>query len=586
MSEFLFLLLLTSLSSYAQLGVGTAAPEESAVMDIVSSNRGLLIPRVGLKDLSNKRINGTDSPESLESALIYNNGSATSGVTEKGFYYWAGSQWLRFLTRTIDYLLAKTYTSSQVTTENLGNDNMLPLGGTFIVKASGVFGSEKTLDVELPKITADHHGLKYTIVSHKTSLQRKINVRVLPSDGSSDRIDGGSIPTSVITPRLLILQAEYVAGGTSRWHVIDVTPFETVNGLDNTFGGSDRDRARSIIQTRDGGYLLGASTRSQGAGSTDFWLIKTDAYGNKQWEKTFGGTGFDFLESVTQTSDGGYVLGGYIMSKGAGLGDMIVVKYDLNGNEQWHKLFGGSADDGCRSVIQTRDGGYALGGYTASKGGGSNDFWMVKTDKDGNKEWDKTFGGTANEVCNSIVQTRDGGYALAGSSSHNRERFWLIKTDKDGNKSWDNTYGGSGHEECLSMIQTSDGGYALIGTTASRGAGGNDFWLVKTDASGNRTWDKTFGGSASDQCRSVVQTSDGGYALGGYTASKGAGGSDFWLIKTDARGNKQWDKTFGGSADDECRSVIQTSDGGYAMVGRTLSKGAGDADVWIVTYKP
>ena len=589
MSLFLFLLLLTSLSSYAQLGVGTVAPEEAAVMDIVSSNRGLLIPRVGLKDLSNKRINGTDSPESLESTLIYNNGSATSGVTEKGFYYWSGSQWVRLVTTsTIDDLLAKTYTSSQVTTENLGNDDMLPLRGTFIIKASGVFGSEKTLDVELPKITADHHGLKYTIVSRKTSLQRKINVRVLPSDGSSDRIDGGSIPTSVITPRLLILQAEYVAGGTSRWHVIDRTLFKT-EYFDKTIGGAARDECHSIIQTSDGGYALAGSTSSKGAGNSDVWLIKTDASGNKSWDKTFGGRSSDGGYSIIQTRDGGYALAGFTRSKSAGNIDFWLIKTDVYGNKQWDKTFGGSGSDISYSIIQTRDGGYALAGTTEFKGAGNYDFWLVKTDKDGNKSWDKTYGGSSLDISNSIVQTHDGGYALAGhtlSKGAGNYDFWLVKTDKDGNKSWDKTYGGSSWDSSNSIVQTRDGGYALAGYTSSKGAGFVDFWLVKTDKDGNKTWDKTFGGTANEVCNSIIQTRDGGYALVGYTRSKGAGEEDFWLVKTDKDGNRIWDRTFGGTRLDISRSVIQTDDDGYALSGHTKSKGAGEEDFWIVSYKP
>ena len=584
-------MILVGFCSLAQRGIGTNDPHESAVMDIVSSNRGLLIPRVGLKDLSNKRVNGTDSPESLESALIYNNGSATSGVTEKGFYYWTGPKWARLLTDNDNIninndVLAKTYTSSEVATQNLGNDDMLPLGGTFIVKASGVFGSEKTLEVVLPTITADHHRVMYTIVRHKDSVQHKLKVRVLPEATSTDIIDGELIPTSVMTPRLLILQAEYVAGGTSRWHVIDRTLFKTEH-VDKTFGGSDRDRARSIIQTRDGGYLIGASTRSKGVGMEDFWLIKTDAYGNKQWEKTFGGTGFDFLESVIQTSDGGYVLGGYTRSKGAGNSDFWLVKTDASGNESWDETFGGSSWDECRSVIQTRDGGYALGGYTSSKGAGGNDFWLVKTDASGTKTWDKTFGGSSWDECRSVIQTRDGGYALGGytaSKGAGGNDFWLVKTDASGTKTWDKTFGGTPNEVCNSIVQTPDGGYILAGRSSQRSG---VFFMVKTDKDGNESWNHIFGGSSvNEECHSVVQTSDGGYLMGGTTASKGAGLVDFWLIKTDARGNKQWDKTFGGSANDECRSVIQTDDGGYAMVGRTLSKGAGDVDVWIVTYKP
>ncbi len=354
---------------------------------------------------------------------------------------------------------------------------------------------------------------------------------------------------------------------------------------DKTFGGSGEDKAQSLVQTADGGYALGGYTESKGAGGYDFWLVKTDANGNKQWDKTFGRSDWDKAYSLVQTSDGGYALGGYTESKGAGDYDFWLVKTDANGNKQWDKTFGGSDWDKAYSLVQTSDGGYALGGYTESKGAGDYDFWLVKTDARGNKQWDKTFGGSLYDEAYSLVQTADGGYALGGytlSKGAGSYGFWLVKTDANGNKIWDKTFGGSSEDLAWSLVQTADGGYALEGYTWSKGAGYYDFWLVKTDARGNKIWDKTFGGSNYDVANSLVQTADGGYALGGYTLSKGAGGRDFWLVKTDANGNKIWDKTFGGSSGDYALSLVQTADGGYALGGYTSSKGAGGEDFWLV----
>ncbi len=358
---------------------------------------------------------------------------------------------------------------------------------------------------------------------------------------------------------------------------------------DKTFGGKYLDWAYSLIQTSDGGYALAGSTKSKGAGGSDFWLVKTDGQGNKVWDKTFGGKYWDWAYSLIQTSDGGYALAGYTKSKGAGKSDFCLVKTDGQGNKVWDKTFGGKDWDWAYSLIQTSDGGYALAGYTESKGAGGIDFWLVKTDGQGNKVWDKTFGGKYLDRAYSLIQTSDGGYALAGytySKGAGKSDFCLVKTDGQGNKVWDKTFGGKDSDWAYSLIQTSDGGYALAGYTYSKGAGESDFWLVKTDGQGNKVWDKTFGGKDWDWAHSLIQTSDGGYALAGYTESKGAGGYDFCLVKTDGQGNKVWDKTFGGKDNDRANSLIQTSDGGYALAGYTESKGAGNEDFWLVKTAP
>ena len=147
---------------------------------------------------------------------------------------------------------------------------------------------------------------------------------------------------------------------------------------------------------------------------------------------------------------------------------------------------------------------------------------------------------------------------------------------------WDKTFGGSKDDKAYSIAQTSDGGYIVAGDTESKGAGLDDVWVIKLDKNGNKEWDKTFGGKYYDEPYSIAQTSDGGYIVAGYTDSKGAGGEDVWVIKLDKNGNKEWDKTFGGSDWDKANSVIQTSDGGYIVAGDTESKGAGGDDAWVI----
>jgi len=301
-----------------------------------------------------------------------------------------------------------------------------------------------------------------------------------------------------------------------------------------------------------------------------------------QWNKTYGGTGEDVARSIVQTSDGGYALAGYTDSFGAGGQDSWLVKTDSNGNAQWNKTYGGIATDFANSVVQTSDGGYALAGDTVTFGAGGSNFWLVKTNSTGNVEWNQTYGGNGNEHADSLVQTADGGYALAGATdSSGFFDSWLVKTNSDGNQQWNKTYGGTDHDYAHSIIQTADGGYALAGSTPSFGADSTDFWLVKTDSNGNAQWNKTYGGIWGEDAQSLVETSDGGYALAGYHSAL-----DFWLVKTDSAGNAQWNKTYGGTGWDYAWAVEQTSDGGYALAGFTYSFGAGDKDFWLVKLAP
>jgi len=355
-----------------------------------------------------------------------------------------------------------------------------------------------------------------------------------------------------------------------------------------TFGGSDYDICDCVQQTSDGGYILGGLTRSFGAGFNDSWLVKINADGDSLWSRTFGGSDSEESKSVVQTSDGGYVLGGHTRSYGAGQADFWLVRADANGDSLWSRTFGGSNLDYCCSVQQTTDGGYILGGYTDSFGAGAGDFWLVKTDSLGDSLWSRTFGGSQGDVCRSVQQTTDGGYILGGwtaSYGAGNDDFWLVKTDSLGDSLWSRTFGGSNLDYCRSVQQTTDGGYILGGYTESYGAGQSDFWLVRADENGDSLWSRTFGGSNNDYGWSVQQTTDGGYILAGETYSFGAGGYDFWLVKTDAGGTgttEEWSRTFGGSNHDYCRWVQQTTDGGYILGGLTLSFGAGAGDFWLV----
>ena len=327
--------------------------------------------------------------------------------------------------------------------------------------------------------------------------------------------------------------------------------------FNKTFGGSGEEVARSAQQTIDGGYILAGFTDSDGAGSRDVWLIKTDANGVEQWDKTFGGLDDDCAHSVQQTKDRGYILAGMTRSNGAGSKDVWLIKTDANGNEQWKKPFGGSDEDVANSVQQTKDGGYILAGMTRSYGAGiTSDVWLIKTNASG-------------ETCD---------YSGDGNCYENESK-------------WVKTFGGSGEDGANSVQQTSDGGYILAGATDAYAGITSDVWLIKTDAEGVEQWNKTFSGSGVEQAYSAMQTKDGGYILAGGTDSYGAGNADVWLIKTNASGEtcdysgdgncyeneSKWVKTFGGSGEDFAWSVQQTKDGGYILAGYI-----GSSNLWLI----
>jgi hypothetical protein len=352
-----------------------------------------------------------------------------------------------------------------------------------------------------------------------------------------------------------------------------------------TYGGTNFDYGCSVVQTGDGGYAIAGYTESFGNGGKDFWLVKTDGTGNMQWNWPYGGTSEDGAHSLVQTVDGGYAIAGWTDSFGVRGHDFWLVKTDGTGHMQWNWPYGGTSEDVAYSLVQTVDGGYAIAGRTKSFGAGDDDFWLVKTNSTGHMQWNRTYGGTGDEHAYSVIQTLDGGYAMAGHTSSfgaGSTDLWLVKTDPAGNPQWNRTYGGTNQDYSYCVVQTSDGGYAIVGETMSFGAGHFDSWLVKTNSTGHMQWNRTYGGTGWDIAHSVVQTGDGGYVMAGQTRSFGAGAQDFWIVKTNCSGNPQWNQTYGGTATDIAHSVVQTGDGGYAIAGYTESFGAGNGDFWLI----
>jgi hypothetical protein len=365
-----------------------------------------------------------------------------------------------------------------------------------------------------------------------------------------------------------------------------------------TYGGPGNELASEVQVTKDSGYIIIGVTESYGAGDGDAWLIKTDSEGSEEWNKTFGGPGYDNGQSVRETIDGGYILVGRTESYGVGC-DLWLIKIDSEGNEKWSRIFGGSGFDGGWSVQETKDDGYIIAGETASYGAGDIDLWLIKTDSEGNEEWNKTFGGLGTEYGNSVRETSDGDYIATGdttSFSAGSTDLWLIKTDSEGNEVWNRTYGGSDSDGSKSVQETSDGGYIITGYTTSFGSEGTDLWLIKTDSEGGEEWNRTFGEPVQDigpiggelgydRGESVQETSDGGYIIAGYTTSYGAFPGDLWLIKTNSEGVLEWDMVSGRRGTDEGTSVQEAGEGEYIIAGFTDRYGVGGIDVWLVKVK-
>ena len=399
-------------------------------------------------------------------------------------------------------------------------------------------------------------------------------------------------------------------------------------------GGSGYEEAKSIKQTYDGGYIIAGYTNSNNGditdgnnGGNDFWIVKLNSSGSKVWDKTFGGSESDKAYSILQTSKGDYIVAGSTKSSGGDISDgnngeydSWILKLDSSGNKVWDKTFGGSKSDYLSSIQQTFDEGYIVAGSTYSSDGdvidgnnGDSDFWIFKLDSLGNKVWDKTFGGTKDDYTRSIQQTIEGGYIVAGSTrstggdisdgNNGWTDYWILKLDEFGNKIWDKTLGGIRDDYPKSIQQTSDGGYVIAGYTNNDDGditdgnnGGNDYWIVKLDSSGIKVWDKTLGGSESDKAYSIQKTFDGGYIIAGETANNDGdvsdgnnGGYDYWILKLDSSGSKVWDKTLGGSGWDWANSIQQTTDGGFVLAGLAYSwdsdvsnNNYGSGDFWIV----
>jgi hypothetical protein len=343
-------------------------------------------------------------------------------------------------------------------------------------------------------------------------------------------------------------------------------------------GGNKNDQVTSIIQTKDGEFIVTGKTESIENGTIDTWIIKLDKYGNKIWDKTIKGGDWNEANSIIETKDGGFIVAGSIVSN-IGWKDVWIIKLDKNGNKLWDKTFGGFEWDEAYSIIETKDGGFAIAGMTRSKGNGNVDGWVIKLDKYGNMLWDKALGGSKWDIVYSIIQTIDGGFIVAGeteSKGNRKSDAWIIKLDKYGNKLWDKTFGRKKWDRAYSIIQTKNGEFVVIGTIdADDDIFDNNFWIIKLDKNGNKLWDKTFGNNYEEIIHSIIQTKDSGFVVAGNNDF------DFTIIKFDKNGNILWNKTLKNNNYNSIihiYSITQTNDGDFAIAGEIhLEKKSHDA---------
>jgi len=444
---------------------------------------------------------------------------------------------------------------------------------------------------------------------------------------------------------------------------------------EKSYGGTHADYLFDAQPTADYGFILAGSSASNKTGNKsddnhgdlDYWVWKMTEKGELDWQKSFGGSGFDLLQSIKTTNDGGFILAGTSSSENSfqknepckGLTDFWVIKLNASGNEQWQRTIGGNSSDELLCAFQTRDGGYILGGSSSSsplsisdtktdaksitttkadlyskseKSRGNMDYWVVKLDKQGVIEWQKTYGGQYADLLRSMEQTEDNGFILAGysNSSLSGEKtdnnkgigdVWIIKINDVGVIEWQNSYGAEGDDQPYVIHQTTDGGYIIGAISNSKNpltslggivGNGTDYWVLKLDEEGGVIWSRTYDFGKTDILTSLVENKeDHTYLIGGYAQSESRvpregivgkltnkvvkekdGINDYIALKIDEKGEELCKKTVGSAGEDILRKLIETRDGGYLMAG-TSNSGAskdknsniGSSDFWVVKLK-
>lgn len=398
---------------------------------------------------------------------------------------------------------------------------------------------------------------------------------------------------------------------------------------EKSFGGRHADYLTDAQATPDYGYILAGSSLSKNSGNKlddnvgdlDYWIWKMNEDGDLEWQKSFGGAGTDFLQSIKLTRDGGFILAGTSNSEKGfdkkddckGQEDFWIIKLNPGGGQQWQKTIGGSSQEKLHSIYQTKDGGYILGGSSSSDISGdktqncygSLDYWVVKLDGDGAIEWQQTIGGVFFDELRSIEQTIDGGYVLGGYSNSPKSGnktddnfgigdFWVLKLDKKGNIDWQKTIGGNQDDDLFVVHQAYDKGFLLGGNSNSASSfekkvsnsNGTDFWVVKLTEDGDMSWQEAYNIGKVDVLTSLIENVDHSILLGGFAQSEVEIGknddkeiNDFIAIKIKENGEELWRKSVGSAGEDVLKKVIETRDGGYLFAGTSNATKKGGSTI-------
>ena len=357
-----------------------------------------------------------------------------------------------------------------------------------------------------------------------------------------------------------------------------------------TYGGDADERAMAVVQSRNGEYVVAGLTFSFGKGKSDIWVMKIDTQGKEQWRRVLGSQDFDWANDLIETRNGDFVLVGYSRDPRTRNNNAWVLKMDPNGKVIWSRTFGGEKGDEAKSVVETADGGLAIAGFSYSYGRGSSDMWLLRLDIHGKELWQQTYGAEGPEQAFDVIEARNGALVLGGFSNsigNGKADMVLVKVDPFGKFIWRKNYGGPENDAIESIIEDEQGNYVLAGWTYSGPSQTMDAQLLKVDSRGNKMWRRTYGGKGKDAFYDLCRTYDGSLAVVGSSSSfRQREQADVWMLKADAAGRMQWQHTTRGDKNDFGYGISHTRDGGFMVVGSSQSYAKGGSDMWVVKTGP
>ncbi|WP_084593893.1 hypothetical protein, partial [Palaeococcus ferrophilus] len=357
-----------------------------------------------------------------------------------------------------------------------------------------------------------------------------------------------------------------------------------------TYGESDLDVAQAVAIAPNGDLIILGYTHSPGTSTWDydFLVLRLDENGSVKWQRTYGGSNYDEARAVAIAPNGDIIVVGYTYSFDVGNGDVWVLRLDENGNIKWQKTYGEFPIDRGYAVAIASNGDIIVAGYAP---GASGDVWVLRLDENGSVKWQKTYGGSDVDGAYTVAIADNGdiivaGYYGATDSYGSGGDVWVLRLDENGNVKWQKTYGGSNDDVARAVAIASNGDIIVVGYTYSFGAGNDDVWVLRLDENGNIKWQKAYGGNGGEKAYAVTLADNGDVIVTGYTYSFGAGNNDVWVLGLDENGNVKWQKTYGGRSVDSAYSVAMTSTMDIIVAGYTQSFGAGNNDVWILRLPP